>query len=123
MDDRAAIEKIIFENYFDGVGTADANRLRPAFILNASVMIGLRRNGQGGHTLHVNKEINDTIDRWASNPEPDGTDRDGEILELSIVDGQIATAIFRYEDSFYDAFSLLKVEGKWKIISKTFYQR
>lgn len=124
MDDRKAIETLIFENYFDGVGSADEPLLRAAFAVDAAVMVGLRRTKpDGGHTLQSYKDMNEVISGWVSNANPEGTGRDGEILEIAIVDNQIATAIFRYKDDYYDAFSFLKIDGEWKIATKTFYQR
>lgn len=120
--DRTAIEAAIHD-YFDGIGGADAERLNRAFAARNATMVGLFINEDGNHELTTARDMEKTLWRWASNNEPEGTGRDGEILDMSVVDGKIAMVMFRYKDEYYDVLSLLKIDGLWKIVSKTFYER
>ncbi len=120
--DRAAIEAAIYD-YFDGIGGADAERLNRAFAAGNATMVGLFINEDGKHELTTARDMEKTLWRWAANDKPEGMGRDGEIIDMSVVDGKIAMVMFRYKDQYYDILSLLKIDGAWKIVSKTFYER
>lgn len=117
--DKAAIKATIMD-YFHGQGTADRDRLRAAFKEDIATMTGMYRDDAGAVKFYRSTQMGETLDRWAANDNPPGADREGEILSLEVVDGRIATVIFRYTDRFYDAFSLFKIDGEWKIVAKTF---
>ena len=120
--DTAAIETVIF-NYFEGTGTADRARLALAFDEKMASMSGVVKNDQGEAEKKAWKDMTAVLDNWASNKAPKGAGRDGEILSMQVVDGRIATALFRYTDQYIDAFTLIKFDGKWKISSKTFIEQ
>ena len=119
--DEAMIEAVI-EDYFDGIGAADAERLNRAFAADKAVMLGLAKTDGGGE-LRAFKDMEAVIANWAGNDDPEGVGRDGEILDLAVVDGRIASVVFRYKDEYYDVLTLLKVDGRWKIVTKTFLER
>ena len=120
--DRAAIEAVIHD-YFDGIGAADAARLNRAFAAEKAAMLGLVKKDDGSRDLMAFKDMESVIANWAGDPNPEGTGRDGEILDMSIQNGNIAMVMFRYKDEYYDVLTLLKIDGAWKIVTKTFYQR
>jgi len=120
--DRAAIEKVI-EDYFDGIGAADAERLNRAFAVDKAAMVGLRRNDAGGYDFRAWTDMRPVIENWSDNDNAEGTGRDGEILHMNVTDGRIAAVTFRYKDEYYDVLTLLKVDGTWKIATKTFVER
>ena len=39
---------------------------------------------------------------------------------MDIVDDRIAVVMFRSADRFYDALTLVNIDGEWKIIQKAF---
>ena len=120
--DRIAIEAVIAD-YFDGIGAADEERLNRAFAADKAAMLGSVKAEDGARTLMAFKDMELVIANWARNENPEGTGRDGEILHMNIVDGAIAMVMFRYKDEYYDALTLLKVDGNWKIVTKTFFAR
>ncbi len=117
----AAIEAVI-QDYFDGQGEASLERLQRAFHPNSS-MFGVVTNNEGESDLRVWPKMYDVIEGWAQNDNPPGAGRDGEVLSIEIVDDRLAVATFRYADRFYDAFSLVKIDGEWKIAAKTFIRQ
>lgn len=118
--DREAIEARVFD-YFDGQGFADADRLDRAFADNAT-MHGVVSADDGAQTLRQWPDFQETLKSWGSNDNPPG-ERDGEIISLSVVDGRIATVQFRSADRFYDALTLVKVNGEWVVATKVFVRQ
>ncbi|MEL6362120.1 MAG: nuclear transport factor 2 family protein [Pseudomonadota bacterium] len=119
--DKAVIETVI-QDYFDGIGAADRERLERAFAADKAVMVGLGKSGPDTREHYAYTDMNAVIDNWVANKTPEGTGRDGEILDMWVRDG-IAGVFFRYKDEYYDIRTLLKVEGEWKIATKTYYER
>ena len=120
--DTSSIETVIF-NYFEGNGTADRERLSLAFDEKLSSMGGIVKNDKGIAERKKWNDMSAVLDGWAANKDPKGAGRDGEILSMNVIDGRIATALFRYTDQYIDAFTLIKYNGKWKISSKTFIEQ
>lgn len=120
--DAVAIETVIFD-YFEGNGTADRDRLGAAFHEDLAVMVGIIKSENGTLERRAWHDMPALLDSWAAVENPPGTGRDGEVLHIQTVDGRIATALFRYTDEFYDAFTLLKHDGQWKIASKAFIEQ
>lgn len=114
------IEAVI-QDYFDGIGGADQERLERAFAVQNAAMVGLVK--EDGGKLKSWKDMSAVVDGWASNTRPEGIGRDGEILQTYFLGGQIAMVMFRYKDEYFDALTLLKVDGRWKIATKTFVER
>lgn len=119
--DRTKIKSVI-RDYFDGQTEGSFERLDRAFNDDAS-MFGVMTNDDGEPYLRVWPKMSDVIVRWSENPNPNAEPRDGEVLSIEVVDGRLATAIFRYSDRFYDAFSLVKIDGEWEIASKVFVRQ
>lgn len=118
--DVAAIEAVVLD-YFDGQGEASLERLQRAFDSKAS-MYGVVTDDAGQQSVRV-WPMDETMEAWASNDDPVGAGRDGEVLSIDIVDGRLAVVTFRFEDRFYDAFTMVKVNGEWKIAAKTFVRQ
>lgn len=119
--DIAAIEAVVLD-YFDGQGEASLERLQRAFHPDAS-MFGVMTNELGESYLRVWPKMSDVIENWAANENPPGAGRDGEVLSIEIIDERLAVATFRYADRFYDAFTMVKLDGQWKIAAKTFIRQ
>lgn len=117
--DRAAIKTAVFD-YFHGQGEASAERLFRAFAADHATMVGVRKGDDGTETITSWKDMNGVLNGWASNANPPGGDRDGEVISMNVVDGRLAVVLFRSADRFYDALTLSKVNDEWKIIAKAF---
>lgn len=118
-EDKTAIRAAVFD-YFHGQGEASAERLFRAFDAENSTMVGVVRGENGGESVRSWKNMTDVLNNWASNENPPGGDRDGEIISMNMVDDRLAVVLFRSADRFYDALTLGKVDGQWKIIAKAF---
>lgn len=116
--DVAAIEAVVLD-YFDGQGEASLERLQRAFDPDAS-MFGVMTNEEGESFLRVWPKMSEVIENWAANENPPGAGRDGEVMSIDIVDERLAVVTFRFTDRFYDAFTMVKLDGQWKIAAKTF---
>ena len=117
--DKAAIEAAVYD-YFHGQGEASEERLFRAFAADHASMVGVVKNDNDEEELKSWKDMSEVLTNWASNDNPPGTEREGEILNIQITDGRIATAHFRSADRFYDVLTLAKLDGEWKIIAKAF---
>ncbi|MEL6113267.1 MAG: nuclear transport factor 2 family protein [Pseudomonadota bacterium] len=120
--DEVAIAAVI-QDYFDGIGAADAEKLNRAFAADKAAMLGSVKNEDGTRSLMTFKDMEAVVAGWARNDNPEGAGRDGEILHMKIMEGQIAMVMFRYKDEYYDVLTLLKDDGVWKIVTKTFFTR
>lgn len=117
--DKAAIKAAVYD-YFHGQGEASEERLFRAFAADHASMVGVVKNDDGEEMIRSWKDMSEVLTNWASNENPAGGDRDGEVMHMHITDGRIATVHFRSTDRFFDVLTLAKVDGQWKIISKTF---
>ncbi len=119
--DIAAIEAVVLD-YFDGQGEASLERLQRAFHPDSS-MFGVITNDDGETYLRVWPKMSEVIENWAANENPPGAGRDGEVMSIDVIDQRLAVATFRYADRFYDAFTMVKLDGQWKIAAKTFVRQ
>ncbi|MEM9385358.1 MAG: nuclear transport factor 2 family protein [Pseudomonadota bacterium] len=116
---KAAIEAAVFD-YFHGQGEASAERLNRAFAAEFATMVGVTRDAQGNESIRAWKDMTEVLANWSANENPPGTERDGEILSMDIVDDRIAVVLFRSADRFYDALTLVHIEDEWRIVQKAF---
>ena len=104
--------------YFEGMMERDKGKLEEAFLPDAK-LIGYR-----GQDLFVTP-----FEEWASNTSK-GSPRDpsqfqNEIKSIKIV-GNMAlaeTELFWPGIYYYDFLTLIKVEGKWKIVHKSWWEK
>ena len=115
----AAIKTAVFD-YFHGQGAASAERLNKAFAAEDATMVGVTRDDTGKEMIRSWKDMTEVIANWSANENPAGTDRDGEILAMEVLDDRIAVVLFRSADRFYDALTLVYIDDEWKIIQKAF---
>ncbi len=120
--DREAIKARVMD-YFHGQGEASSERLNRAFAAEHATMVGVMKQDDGTESLRSWKDMGEILADWASREDPPGTERDGEIIEMEMVDGRLAVVLFRYTDRFYDALTLAKVNGQWKIVGKAFVRQ
>ena len=120
--DEAAIRAAVLD-YFHGQGQGSIERLNRAFAVEQASMVGVMRADDGKETLRAWKDMREPLTNWSKEPNPAAPDRDGEVLGMQVTDGRIATVTFRSTDRFYDALTLVKIDGEWKIVAKVFVRQ
>lgn len=116
--DREAIQATVLD-YFQGQKLRDLERLQAAFDTSVAAMIGLSKNDDGEITPR-RLELAPILPRWAEGEPNAEAANDYEFLSLEVLDGRMATVLFRSGTSWFDALTLLKIEGTWKIVSKAY---
>ncbi len=116
-DDEANISATVF-NYFNGYAHADFATLNGAFSDKAA-MFGVINGDSGQEEVGVWPDISEVIERWSKNNN-DPNEFNGEILHMNVVNGRIATVLFKFNEEYFDALTLAKVNGAWEIVSKVF---
>jgi hypothetical protein len=120
--DEAGVRAAVFD-YFNGQTVQSAEQLNRAFAADNATMVGLMRAQDGTESLRTWRDMNEVLTNWSANPNPNAPARDGEILDMHIVDGRIATVIFRSTTMFYDGLVLFKIDGQWRIVAKAFVRQ
>ncbi|HAT30689.1 MAG TPA: hypothetical protein DCW29_07500 [Janthinobacterium sp.] len=117
VKDYQAITQVL-NKYIDGCKQARSSIMKPAFSENATIF---SVNAKGKLTGGPIQELFDAIDNPPFLPSPEAQ---SVIVKVDIV-GTAASARIDSNDvsgfSFSDFFNLLKVEGKWMIISKIYH--
>lgn len=115
-NERASVLEAL-NDYIQGTSYSDPEQIKSAFQKDANLYLG--RKGEPLWTVPAKEYIS-----WFENkPRGAFTGRVGEILSLDI-EGKIATAkaeiiIPKKQIRFVDMFLLKKLDGNWKIISKS----
>lgn len=122
QSDEEQIRALVFD-YFHGQGEHSRERLERAFAGDNATMVSIIPSQAGPETVRTFHDMNDVIDNWVESPNPANGARDGEIMEVHIFEGRLATVFFRYEDRYYDALTFAKINGVWKIVSKVFVRQ
>ncbi|MGF1591748.1 MAG: nuclear transport factor 2 family protein [Kiloniellaceae bacterium] len=124
MDQREAEVAAVLQTYFDGLYHSDSGRLREVFHPLAHYVTATEAAATGGEPLHLTMAeyfpIVDARPSPASRNEP----RRDRIVSLAFA-GPV-TACARVECAigpkfFTDLLTLVKVAGRWQIISKVFH--
>lgn len=116
IDDHDGIVESL-QRYIDGSARGDAAMLRAAFHDNASMFGHL-----GGHAFDV--PLATQIDDMAARPvDVDGSYR-ARVVSVTPI-GEVATAVVAEDGcwgqaSFVDLFTLVRIDGTWRIANKTF---
>ena len=112
--DNEMIEKTV-QFYIDGAKSGKGNDMKPAFHADATVF------GYIGDALFAGP-IQGLFD-WNDQNGP-ATELEAKIASIDVV-GSVATVRLELDNwtgnKFTDLFTLLKVEGTWKIMNKVFY--
>ena len=115
--DKAGIEQAI-ENYIVGWRTADKELLEAAFDMEAGVVLWVDRKGEEEKLKSM------TLAELASSVKvQEGYGIGYTVQNLDIIDAQLAIATVKIpiKESYYiDGLELQKINGKWKIILKSF---
>ena len=118
-DDEAAIRSLLYDNYLGGQKNQKAELIQRAFHVD-SVMLRPNVEKDGKSTLKKWMEMHRTAEDWAVPGSPDLDYGQFEILSISAVDNRMAQVLFKYEDSVYDAITLVKLNDEWIIAAKVF---
>lgn len=118
--DKKAIEAAVMD-YFEGQGERSEERLTRAFYGATAQMVGITKAENGGTDVR-SWAMSEIIPQW-SQGEPGTAERKGEILSMNIADGRLATVMFDSDGRFYDALTLAKIDGEWKIVQKVFIRQ
>lgn len=110
------LAKVPIENYFKGHATGDSQYARLAFHPDAHMTFV--REGK-----YNNMPIEDYFKRFSGKPSPmeDQIKRRIEKLEINGTSGFAVLVLDSPAAYVTDYMSLLKVDGQWKIIHKSFY--
>ncbi|MEQ1762594.1 MAG: nuclear transport factor 2 family protein [Pyrinomonadaceae bacterium] len=114
-DEKAAV-RVPLENYIKGHETGDGEYMKKAFHTEGN-MIFVR---EGKYTTRTFAEY---IRNFTGKPAADEKDRKRSIESIDVVgSAAVAKVILDYPSvKFTDYFTLLKIEGEWKIINKSFH--
>jgi len=112
--DYAAVEQAV-QYYFDGLDTNDPALLKKAFYSEAQLMA--IRNGSYSETPFEN---------WIKNfgpKKPSGGDKLYEIMHLDVAGtaALVKTHLEYPNVTYYDYLALLKIDGNWKIVNKSYH--
>ncbi len=110
--------KLVIEKYIVGWRTGDATLLKEAFDLDAGVVFWVDRKGEPEQLKSM--KFSDLTDRGKKR-----TDYGigYTIQNLHIIDNQLAVALVRIplkESHYIDCLELQKINGTWKIVSKSY---
>lgn len=111
-----AAARVPLENYLQGHATGDAEYFKKAF--HAEAKLFWYRDGK-----LMTRTSAEYIAGATGKPAPDEAQRKRWIESIKITgNAGIAVIVLDYPTTkFVDYMSLLKVDGEWKIINKTFY--
>jgi len=111
-----AAARVPLENYLKGHATGDGEFMRKAFHADAKVF--WYRDGKLNQVTSA-----EFAGRFTGKPAPDEAQRKRWIESVKITgNAGVGVIVLDYPTTkFTDYMSLLKVDGEWKIINKTFY--
>jgi len=114
-DEKAAV-RVPLENYIKGQATGDGDYIKKAFYTEGNLIFV--RNGK-----YTTRTFAEFIKGFSGKPEADEKDRKRWIESIDVVgNAAVAKVILDYPTvKFTDYFTLLKIDGEWKIINKSFH--
>lgn len=112
-----AAARVPLENYLKGHATGNGEFMKKAFFPDARMTYVNQ-----GKLMVV--PIGDYIARFSGKPPADEAQRKRHIESVKLTgNAGVGTIVLDYPDSkFVDYMTLLKVDGEWKIISKSFHR-
>jgi len=113
--DEAAV-RVPLENYIKGHATGDGEYMKKAFHTEGNLIF--IREGK-----YSTRSFADYIAGFTGKPAADEKDRKRAIESVDVSgNAAVAKVILDYPNvRFVDYFSLLKINGEWKIVNKSFY--
>jgi len=113
-DEKAAV-RVPLENYIKGHETGDGEYMKKAFHTEGNMIFV--RDGK-----YMTRSFAEYIRGFTGKPAADEKDRKRSIEAIDVVgNAAVAKVILDYPTvKFTDYFTLLKIDGEWKIINKSF---
>ncbi len=114
-DEKAAV-RVPVENYIKGQETGDGEYIKKAFHTEGNMIFV--RDGK-----YMTRSFAEYIKGFTGKPAADEKDRKRTIESIDVVgNAAVAKVILDYPTVKFTAyFTLLKIEGEWKIINKSFH--
>jgi hypothetical protein len=114
-DEKAAV-RVPVENYIKGHETGDGEYMKKAFHTEGNMIFV--RDGK-----YMTRSFAEYIKGFTGKPAADEKDRKRSIELIDVVgNAAVAKVILDYPTvKFTDYFTLLKIDGEWKIINKSFH--
>ena len=111
-----AAVRIPLENYIKGHATGDGEYMRKAFHTEGNLIFV--RDGK-----YSTRSFAEYISGFTGKPAADEKDRNRSIESVDVSgNAAVAKVILDYPNvRFVDYFTLLKINGEWKIVNKSFY--
>ncbi|MGD9631199.1 MAG: nuclear transport factor 2 family protein [Pyrinomonadaceae bacterium] len=108
--------RVPLENYIKGHETGDGEYMRKAFYTEGNLIFV--RDGK-----YTTRSFAEYIKGFTGKPAADEKDRKRSIESIDVNgNAAIAKVILDYPAvRFVDYFTLLKIDGEWKIVNKSFY--
>ena len=113
-DEKAAV-RVPVENYIKGHETGDGEYIKKAFHTEGNMIFV--RDGK-----YMTRSFAEYIKGFTGKPAADEKDRKRSIESIDVVgNAAVAKVILDYPTvKFTDYFTLLKIDGEWKIVNKSF---
>lgn len=111
------IEAVVAD-YFDGVREGDRGKLERAFAESDAHMKFLSRE-DGGQAVKT-WAGSAVLDRLSGVPDES---RVGRIRSIDVYHPDAAFVVFDFDDAFVDGFQMLRIDGAWRIVNKTYVPR
>ena len=108
----------VVADYFDGVREGDRGKLARAFAESDAHMKFLARE-DGGQAVKT-WAGSAVLDRLSGVPDES---RVGRIRSINIYHPDAAFVVFDFDDAFVDGFQMLRIDGAWRIVNKTYVPR
>lgn len=114
-DEKAAV-RVPLENYIKGQETGDGEYIKKAFYIEGNMIFV--RDGK-----YMTRPFAEYIKGFSGKPAPDEKDRKRSIESIEVTgNAAVAKVILDYPTvKFTDYFTLLRIDGEWKIINKSFH--
>jgi len=112
----AALVRVPLENYIKGHATGDGEYMKKAFHTEGNLIFV--RDGK-----YTTRSFTDYIAGFTGKPAADEKDRKRAIEAVDITgNAAVARIVLDYPTvKFVDYMTLLKINGEWKIVNKSFY--
>lgn len=103
--------------YADGYRNRDRALLEQAFDIERAQISHYIRNEDG-----LSEARSRPISEWISAVTGEGPAREADIniLSISIIGDQLATALIDFDGAYYDLMVLAEIGGEWRIVRKDF---
>ena len=116
-DDIQAIRTVV-NHYFEGVRDGDTDKLKAAFYHQNMDMKALLTIDGKAQLLALSDQA-----AFADLSKRPDSDYQGKLLSVNVYHPNAAFVTFDFNGMFIDGFQLLKQDGKWRILNKTFVEK